>query len=249
VQSSSGGIGDGVWEPFVTLDSSGNLAMFFSDERQNATYSQFIGEIISTDGGKTWTANPDGSTNFGPGEIKVVASTIQADRPGMPTVARMGIAGGDYIMSFEDCGPASCNVYTKTSSDGDNWGSSPSDIGTLAQTSNGLHLQVSPVITWVENGGADGTVYLTAHIEVTAGGPIPEDQTVILTNTNSGSGNWGTMPAPAIPSAGANTAVCNVDYSPFIMVGGNGTSLLYSTAAALGPNNCSEVTARVTIAP
>jgi hypothetical protein len=39
VQSSSGGIGAGIWEPFVTLDSSGHLALFFSDERQHATYS------------------------------------------------------------------------------------------------------------------------------------------------------------------------------------------------------------------
>jgi hypothetical protein len=49
--------------------SSGNLAMLFSDERQNATYSQFIGEVISTDGGMTWSANADGSANFGSGEI------------------------------------------------------------------------------------------------------------------------------------------------------------------------------------
>jgi hypothetical protein len=112
----------------------------------------------------------------------------------MPTVARMGLGGGVYIISYEDCGPANCDVYTKTSADGDNWGSGPSDMGTRAETSNGLHLEVSPVITWVENGGADGTLYLTAHREVTAGAPIPADQAVVFTNANSVSGPSGPWP-------------------------------------------------------
>jgi hypothetical protein len=246
VVQSGGGLGDGVYEPFVTVDSSGNLAMFFSDERQNATYSQFIGEIISYDGGQTWSANPDGSTRSGQvGELKVVASTIQADRPGMATVAQVG--GGEYVLSYEDCGPASCDVYTKASLNGDTWGSGPSDMGTRAQTSNGLHLEVSPVITWVPSGGADGTLYLTANKEVTAGGPIPAGQTVILTNTDNGAGSWSWIPAPAIPAAGASSS-CNTNYSPDLLEGANGTSLLYSTAAAAGPYNCEEVTDPVPIA-
>jgi hypothetical protein len=248
---SGGGLGDGVYEPFVTLDSSGNLAMFFSDERQNGTYSQFIGEVISTDGGQTWSANPDGSTHSGPGEIKVVASTIQADRPGMATVAQMGAGAGNYVMSYEDCGPASCDVYTKTSADGDNWGSSPSDMGTRAETSDGLYLQVSPVITWVGNGGEDGTLYLTAHREVNSNGPIPAGQTAVLTNANSvngPSGPWSWLPAPPIPTTGAPSS-CNTNYSPDLLVTADNSSLLYTVAEAAGPHNCQEVTDTVPITP
>ena len=72
IQTSPGADGDGIWEPFVGLDSSGNMVMYFSDERQNATYSQFLGHMISTDGGDTWSANldlapPSSSTRRGQG--------------------------------------------------------------------------------------------------------------------------------------------------------------------------------------
>jgi hypothetical protein len=69
--------------------------MFFSDERQSPTYSQFIGEIISTDGGDSWTANPGGSTRFGPGEIKVVASPFPADGPAWSPSQQSGSAPAD----------------------------------------------------------------------------------------------------------------------------------------------------------
>jgi hypothetical protein len=65
----------------------------------------------------------------------------------------MGLGGG-FVMSYELCGPQSCDVHTKTSTDGDNWGSG---LGTLAETSDGLFLQVSPVIIWV------ATAARTAH--------------------------------------------------------------------------------------
>jgi hypothetical protein len=241
VQSSSGGPGGGVWEPFVTLDSSGNLAMLFSDERQNATYSQFIGEVTSTDGGLTWSANPDGSTRFGPGEIKVIASPWQADRPGMATVTQLG--AGAYAMSYEMCGPHNCSVYTKTSADGDNWGSGPSDFGSMAETAGGVYLQESPVIT-----SANGTLYLAAHNEVNSNGPIPEDQTVVLANTSGGQGAWSWIPAPAIPTVGAS-AYCHINYSPDVLPTEDGGGLLYTAAAATGPNNCQEVTDAVPITP
>jgi hypothetical protein len=248
VVQQGGALGDGVYEPFVTVDSSGNLVMLFSDERQNATYSQFIGEITSVNGGLTWSANANGSTSFGAGETKVIASPWQADRPGMPTVAQLG-NGGTYVMSYEMCGPHDCAVYTKTSADGDNWASGPSDFGTMAQTSDGLSLQESPVLTWVPSAGsAAGTLYLTAHNEYNANGPIPEGQTVVLANTDGGLQPWSWIPAPAIPAVGTS-ASCNVDYSPDLLPTEQGGGLLYVTAAAAGPNNCEEVADTVPIAP
>ena len=240
VQSSSGGIGAGIWEPFVTLDSSGHLALFFSDERQHATYSQFIGEIISTDGGLTWTANPDGSTNYGPGEIQVVASPYPADRAGMATVAQMGSGGGDYALSYEMCGPQNCAVHVKTSTTGNYWG--PTDLGTVPTTSNGLFLQGTPVITWVENGGVNGTLYLSGRMEASTSGSVPQNQTVILANAVSGTGPvgpWSWLAAPPIPTTGGNPTLCgSPNYSPDLMVSRNGTSLLYTTAAVTGPRGC-----------
>jgi hypothetical protein len=252
IVQSGGGIGDGVWEPFVTVTSSG-LAMFFSDERQNATHSQFIGEILSTDG-LTWSANPDGSISdagtitFGAGEIPVVVSSDQADRPGMATVAEVTAPGAPhrYVMSYEVCGRFNCAVYLSVSQDGVNWGESTG----LANTSSGLYLEVSPVITWVNNGG-DGTLYLTARRDLsTFGATLPSGQTVILTNTSGGDGTWSWIPAPPIPTAGANTAVCSTNYSPYLIEAGNSTtSLLYITAEAAGPNNCEETAIPVPIAP
>ncbi len=248
VVQSGGGLGDGVYEPFVTLDSSGHLAMLFSDERQNGTYSQFIGEVISEDGGLTWSANADGSASFGPGEMKVIASPWQADRPGMATVAQLG-NGGSYVMSYEMCGPHNCAVYTKTSADGDNWGSGPSDFGTQAATADGLSLQESPVLTWVPNAGsALGTLYLTAHNEFNSNGPIPEGQTVVLANADGGQGAWSWIAAPPIPAAGAS-ANCHINYSPDLLPTEEGGGLLYTAAAATGPNHCQEVTDTVPIAP
>jgi hypothetical protein len=239
-----------LWEPFVTLDSSGHLALFFSDERQNATYSQFVGEIISTDGGNTWTANPDGSTNFGPGEIKVVASPFPADRAGMATVAQLG-PGGDYVLSYEMCGPQNCAVHVKTSADGDNWGSGPSDLGTVPQTSDGLFLQGTPVITWVETGGVDGSLFLTGRYEASTSGTVPQNQNLILTNANSTtgpSGPWSWIPTPAIPTAGANPTVCGTpNYSPDLMESVNNTALLYTTAAVTGSHGCEEITDTIPI--
>ncbi len=62
-----GGDDPGIWEPFLTLNGDGKLVMFFADERQRSTYSQFVGHIVSNDGGDTWSAKPDGSPTTRPG--------------------------------------------------------------------------------------------------------------------------------------------------------------------------------------
>jgi len=227
VVESGGGPGDGVWEPFVMVDKGGNLAMFFSDERQHATYSQFIGEVTSSDGGLTWSN--------GPGEIKVVASSFPADRPGMPTVATMGLGAGGYALSYEMCGPQACSVHVKISADAETWA--------------GLFLQGTPVITFLNGGGASsGTLYLSGRTEAAASGTVPPNQNVILTNYLDGTGPWSWVPAPAIPTTGAPSA-CNTNYSPYLLRSANNTQLLYTVAAAAGPYNCEEITAPVTITP
>ena len=120
VVQSGGGGGDGVYEPFVTLDSSGHLAMLFSDERQHATYSQFIGEVISTDGGLTWSATLQRLHQLRARRDQGHRQPCRPTGPACPPSRQLG-NGGSYVMSYEMCGPHNCAVYTKTSADGDNW--------------------------------------------------------------------------------------------------------------------------------
>ena len=240
VQTSPGADGDGIWEPFVTLDRSGNLVMYFSDERQNATYSQFLGHIISTDGGDTWSANLDGSTKFAPGEVKDVASSVQSDRPGMITIAKVP-STGTYVASYEVCGPTyNCQVHVKTSSDGDDWGSGSSDLGSVPETSDGRELYNSPVIAWSSGNG--GELLLSAMNESRLAGGAPENHQIVFSNTSGGSGNWSWQPAPiSVPTANAAQS-CGANYSPDLLPTADGTGVRYSAAGVAGPYNCEELT-------
>ncbi|NUR03338.1 MAG: hypothetical protein HOY79_44540 [Streptomyces sp.] len=214
--------------------------MYFSDERQNGTWSQFLGHIVSTDGGDTWSANPDGSTRVAPGEVKDVAGATQADRPGMITIAKVP-STGTYVASYEVCGPLNCQVHIKTSSDGDTWGSGPTDLGTVPQTDDGRQLYNSPVIAWSPAGGTDGELLLTAMNESRLAGGAPQNHQVVFVNTHGGNGGWSWMPSPvAVPTAGAQN--CGANYSPDLLPSADGTSVRYSAAGVAGPYNCQELT-------
>ncbi|MBR7825128.1 exo-alpha-sialidase [Actinospica sp. MGRD01-02] len=236
--------GDGIWEPYLALNSSGQLVCYFSDERQNATYSQFLGHIVSNDGGVTWSANPDGSTNFAPGEVKDVASTIQADRPGMATIA--DLPNGNEVMSYEICGTGrNCEAHIKTSTDGGNtWGSGPSDLGTEVESTDGRYLGSSPFITWSPAGGAHGELLMTGMRTrlVSDNSFTSEDHQAVFVNYDYGSGPWYWMPAPVNVGGAGQTTNCFQNYSPDLLVSGSGESLRYTAASAVGPYGCEEVT-------
>jgi hypothetical protein len=230
-----GGTGSGIWEPFLATDSSGNLVAYFSDERQNSTHSQKLSHIVSTDGGVTWSANPNGSTRVSPGLVDDVASATQADRPGMATVARTG--SGTYVMSFEACGPTyGCEVRIKTSTNGDSWGSGPADMGTAPTTTDGRTLHNTPYIAWSPAGG--GQLMLAASLE-SAG----ESGQVIFTNTTNGSGSWYWTPAPFHPVGSASN--CSINYSPNLLVSDSGESVRYTAPTTVGGGTgCAEGTAQ-----
>lgn len=231
----AGAGGSGVWEPFMAVDSSRNLVTYFSDERDNTTYSQKLVHIVSTDGGTTWSANPDGSYRVAPGLVDDVASTTQSDRPGMATVAQAG--NGTYFMSFEICGPTyNCAVHIKSSTNGDSWGSGPSDLGTQVQTTDGRTLNGTPYLAWTPAGGPTGELLLAAHSE-NAG----ESQQVIFTNTNNGQGLWNWTPAPLLPTGGT-TSNCSPGYSPNLLVSSSGQTVRYTTPSGVGLYGCEEVT-------
>ena len=230
-----GGEGTGIWEPFLGLDSGGHLNCYFSDERQSGTYSQKLVHIVSTDGGVTWSANADGSTRVSPGEVSDVASTTQSDRPGMASIAVTG--AGLYVMAYEVCGPAyNCVARYKTSSDGNAWGSGPTDLGVTATTSDGRQLFHSPYIVWSPAGGTNGELLLAGQTE--SGGS--EGGQVIFVNTTKGSGSWSWIPAPVTTTG--SSANCSVNYSPDLLVSDSGLTVRYTTPSAVGSYGCAEVT-------
>jgi hypothetical protein len=233
---SGAGTGNGVWEPFLSTDSSGKLLAYFSDERQSATYSQKIVHIVSTDGGATWSANPNGSTRVAPGLVNDVASGTQSDRPGMPTVALTG--NGTYVMAFEAGGPTYAFVaHIKTSTNGDTWGSGPADMGTAPTTTDGRTLTATPYIAWTPAGGSNGMLMLTARSE-SAG----ESNQVIFENSNNGSGAWSWTPAPFHPASGSSN--CSDNYSPDLLVSASGQSVRYTAATSTSGGGCAEGTAQ-----
>jgi len=233
------GTGNGIWEPFLSTDSSGNLLAYFSDERQSATYSQKIVHIVSTDGGATWSANPNGSTRVSPGLVNDVASSTQSDRPGMPTIALTG--NGTYVMAFEAGGPTYGFVaHIKTSTNGDTWGSGPSDMGTAPTTTDGRTLTATPYIAWTPAGGSNGELLLTARSE-SAG----ESNQVIFVNTTNGSGSWSWTPAPFHPVSGSSN--CSDNYSPNLLVSASGQSVRYTAATSVGSGGCAEGTAQANV--
>lgn len=238
-----GGVGAGIWEPFLIMNSKGEIECYFSDERQNTKYSQKLVHIISADGGRTWSANADGSTRVSPGEVEDVASSTQSDRPGMVTIAVM--PNGNWIMSFELCGKNhNCEAHVKISTDeGRTWGSGPTDLGTEVLTDDGRYLGSSPFITWSPAGGPNGELLLSGMRTrfVSGNGFSPEDHQAVFVNTNNGTGTWNWMPAPINAGVGPTTN-CYPNYSPDLLVSSSGRMLRYTAARASGTYGCEEAT-------
>lgn len=216
--------GTGIWEPFITTDARGELVTFFSDERDFPRHSQMLDEIISTDGGQHWST-----------PVRVVASALPADRPGMATVARMG-AHGKYAMSFELCGRVNCEVHVKFSADGRNWGPAR-DVGTKVVTTDGRYFGHSPTITWVS-----GRLVLAAQNVFSTGTnqPTGENYRAIFTNNHFGRGPWSWSPAPWTVSHSSSD--CNANYSPWLLPTDDGR-VRYTAPVSIGTSGpCAEAT-------
>lgn len=227
---SGGTFGDGIWEPSLHLDTEGQLVMDFSDERDNTAHSQLIAQMVSGDGGATWSASQP-----------VVASSVQADRPGMATVARIG--SGGYVMSYEVCGRPNCEIHLKFSSDGLHWGD-PADLGTRVQTPDGLYPGHSPYITWVPDGTPAGELELAAQqvYDTNSNQPAPVTYRALFVNTHGGTGAWDWATSPWQVSAASSA--CNADYSPDLLPAGPGGLIRYTAPTSVpGQSACGEGTA------
>lgn len=224
-----GTFGDGIWEPSLHLDTEGQLVMEFSDERDNAAHSQMIAQMVSGDGGASWSASSP-----------VVASAVQADRPGMATVARVG--SGGYVMSYETCGRPNCEVRLKFSNDGLHWGNA-ADLGTRVQTADGFYGGHSPYITWVPNGSPQGELVLAAQqvYDAISNQPAPMTYRAVFVNTDAGKGTWNWAPSPWQVSAAS--PACNADYSPDLLPVAAGGVIRYTAPTSVpGTAACGEGT-------
>ena len=174
----------GLWEPQFEVAQDGALVMFWSDET-NPCCSQKLAQARSYDG-VTWQDGQD-----------TVASTIQADRPGMATVSKL--PNGHFFMSYELCGPAACTVFDRVSTDG--WGfGAAADVGTKVVSTTGQYLEHAPLNAW----SAKGELLLVGQVLYEADGAVSASNgRVIFTNAAAdGAGAWSVVAAPVqVPTA------------------------------------------------
>jgi len=211
----------GIWEPFLSIDSTNNLNCFYSDG-VTPGYSQFLGHVHSTDAGATWGA-----------EIKDIA-ILGSKRPGMAAVVKM--ANGKYIFAHEyGGGTKNFGAYYKISDDGDDWGD-PTDPGILAKTADGSYLSNSPELIAIPPSTQypNGMLVMTAWMLHPSSGSLDAGTgTTFLVNTNNGVGDWqraagpfGTNPRP--------TATDCANYKPGLLWTGVGTNVLEIQARHIG---------------
>ncbi len=216
----TGGQGNrlGLWEPEFTVDASGRLVAFFSDERhQSDGYSQVLAHVISTDGGLTW------------GDEKTdVAVKDSSTRPGMARVVTL--PNGTYVMAYEVCGGPGCAVYTRTSVDGDNWGDA-GNLGTRVQDSDGAYFVSAPGITFVPN-GANGGRLVVSGMYVRGTTKTKSGQLVMETDDLTGNKGWVDRPAPVNVTIPEPFRPC-ANYSSTLLPSANGTALLEVAGAEL----------------
>ncbi|MGH2531703.1 MAG: sialidase family protein [Thermomicrobiales bacterium] len=211
----------GLWEPYFSIDSSGRLVCFFADEGR-AEYSQYLGHVVSTDGGETWS------------DVHVdVAVREGALRPGMATVVRL--PSGRYVMSFEVCRLPNCEVHVKSSADGVDWGD-PADLGERVQTSDGLYAGHTPYLAWTPEGGPQGTLLLSSQDVFGPDGLVaPESRRVLFVNRQGGTGPWSLVAAPvSVPQGGPDCA----NYSSPLLTEPADQGVLMLAAVGLGGGGC-----------
>jgi hypothetical protein len=160
----------------------------------------------------------------------------------MATVTRMG-PNGKYVMSYEVCGRANCEVRYKFSPDGVDWGAA-TDLGQRAVTTDDRYLGHSPYITWLPKQHAlalaGQNVYSTVDNQ-----PTGENYRAVFLNDNGGRGAWSWAPTPWAVS-NASTA-CNANYSPDLLATADGM-LRYTAPTSTGSSGpCAENTGAASV--
>jgi len=170
----------GLWEPEFSIASDGALVMMYSDET-NSAYSQRLMKT-RTYNGTSWvdTAN-------------LVASTIQADRPGMAIISKL--ASGTRLMTFELCGPAKCTTFYKTSTDGWNWGSA-GNVGAAIRLPDGRYFAHTPYNTVLPNGAILVVGQILMNSNNTPANGNGNGTTILKSASGNPAGPWSAIAAP-----------------------------------------------------
>ncbi|MET0503929.1 MAG: RICIN domain-containing protein [Luteibacter sp.] len=201
----------GLWEPEFEVANDGALVMFWSDETDGCC-SQKLAQI-RTYNGSTWQDKTD-----------TVRSAIQGDRPGMITVSKL--PNGHFFMSYELCGPAGCTVFSRTSTDGWNFGD-PANMGNKVQTATGQYLAHAPTNHWSPSPlSANGAILMSGQLVFESNNALSaQNGKVLFANTNvDGSGAWYTITAPVqVPTAYDNFCP---NYSSALLPSSDGSRIL-----------------------
>ncbi len=144
VVAEGGGLGEGVWEPYLYYED-GYLYCFYSDD-SGEKYDQTVAYKRSKDG-VYWEEL-----------VQVVAGDKFAYRPGMGIFAKMG--NGQYFIVYEIAGLSDgVPIYYKVTDDITSW--NPSDLGTRL-TAGSYTMGSAPWCAWTPVGGECGTLIVTA---------------------------------------------------------------------------------------
>ena len=206
-----GGTNHGLWEPEFEVAADGALVIFWSDETDSCC-SQKLAQARSYNG-TTWQD-----------ETNTVASTVQSGRPGMVTVSKL--PNDHFFMSYELCGPLACTVFSRTSTDGWNFGT-PSDMGTKVVSTTGQYFQHAPLNVWTTSSSStNGKLLLIGQVLYESNGAVSSynGQLVFVNSAADGSGPWSTIAAPVlVPTAYDNYCP---NYSSALLPSVDGSSLL-----------------------
>ncbi len=201
----------GLWEPEFELAADGSLVMFVSDETDSCCSQKLL--RIRTRDGVHWQDKSD----------VVAMPRLPMARPGM--IVSTPLPDGRFLMSYEICGDRfHCDVYTRTSTDGWNFGD-PAAAGTRAETASGQFFRHSPSNTFARSGGEGKVLLLGQMLYEKDGSVSPQNGRVFFSSTNlEGKGAWTPHPVP-VPVPTAYDNFCP-NYSSSLLPSADGSSVL-----------------------
>lgn len=172
-----------VWEPFLGLSKDGDLVCYYSDERQKEERVLQAVSFKTSSDGVNWGALSN-----------VAAINNTSDRPGMITVT--SLPNGKYMAAYEMVNrPGISNnnavVYCKFSDDGVTWDAG--SLGTRVALADGRGIGSSPYVKWVDAGGPNGMVIISAKWGTDSADNISGGQNFYV-NYNLGQGAWERLP-------------------------------------------------------
>ncbi|MBE6607182.1 MAG: exo-alpha-sialidase [Ruminococcaceae bacterium] len=224
IVASAGGLGEGIWEPFMWYEESdGYLYCFYSDD-SDPKHDQKLVYKRSKDG-KTWSKITE-----------VCAFKNPAARPGMFVMTKMG--NGEYFAVYEYCGTNDCHIYYKTTKDITDW--NPSDEGTLLEIPSGgknIILGSAPSCVWTPAGGENGTLIVTGKWENNKDGKTHH----LYVSFDYGK-TWETMETP-LPYDEYNDTrdTKRIGYSPCLVLGSDTSVVHYVNMTDVPENGMSRI--------